>query len=267
MKTVFLIFALIFSMPSFSTNPTEEELSQAATYYLDAAKAGDPHAQLYMSYAYWNAWGVPKNEKIARRWLQKSADQVYPLAVLELGQRKLAGGGYNRDISEGINLLKQAAALGVSEAQASLGAYYLGLNPVDKVIDSKLGMDYLLQAKSLGNSNAMMYLGLMYQTGVEPGAKLDSDLDLDQAIFWHTKSAEKLNIYAIGNLGFIYSNPGLYNVDSKKAYFWYQVAKMLGVNEWSMRMIEMELRISKASRNEMKAKAEDWVKTHAQTIN
>lgn len=173
------------------------------------------------------------------------------------------GNGYSRNVIEAISLLKQAAELDVSEAQVSLGAYYLGFNSPDGVIDNRLGMDYLLKAKSLGNSNGMMYLGIMYQSGLEPDAKLDSDLDLDKAIYWHTKAAEELNIYAIGNLGFIYSHPGLNNIDSKKAYFWLQVAKMLGVNEWQKNMIEAELRLSQVSRNEMKDKAERWVKTYS----
>lgn len=262
LKKTILVSALLLSIRCFAADPTAEELNQAAISYLRAAQAGDAHAQLYMSYAYWNSWGVPQNHKIAKRWLEKSVTQNYPLAILDLGQRKIMGNGYNRDVTEAISLLKQATELGVSDAHVSLGAYYLGFNSPDDVIDNRLGMDYLLKAKSLGNSNAMMYLGLMYQSGLEPDAKPDSELDLEQAIYWHTKAAEQLNIYAIGNLGFIYSHPGLNNIDSKKAYFWFQVAKMLGINEWSKNMIEVELRISQVSRNEMKAKAEDWVKIY-----
>lgn len=262
MKFGFLVFILTLVTPCFSAEPSQDELNKAAKNYLAAAQVGDAHAQLYMSYAYWNAWGVPKNDKIAKRWLQKSVEQVYPLAILDLGQRKLTGNGYASDVAEGLRLLKQADELGVSDAQVSLGAYYLGFNSPDGIVDNRLGMDFLLKAKSLGNANGMLYLGLMYQSGLEPDAKLDSDLNLDQAIYWYTRSAEKLNIYAIGNLGIVYSHPGLNNIDSKKAYFWFQVAKMLGFNEWSSNMIEVELRLTQTSRNEMKAKAEEWLETH-----
>jgi uncharacterized protein len=265
MKTFYLGWILLVCCLSAGLAAQElsyDELTDLSREHLEQAKAGNPHSQLIISNAYAYGWGVPVNFKLSNRWLKTSLDRGYPLAFHEMGIRHFSGLGRPANVGQGIHFLKLAIDHEIQESIVALGAYYLGIESKTGPIDVKLSKQYLLQAVKLNNSDAMLLLGLMYQQGIEPEANIGDDLNIDKAIYWFEKSAEHLNIFAIANLGLMYWHPCYQNIDYKKAYFWFKIAKLAGSTEWSQQRIESELNLSKATRNKMGFEAEDWFNSH-----
>ena len=77
--------------------------------------------------AYYNGWGVKKDEKQALAWYQKAGDQGYPPALAALGVMYHNGeGGLKPDDAKAAAYLKQAAELGFAPAQPLLAALHQG---------------------------------------------------------------------------------------------------------------------------------------------
>ena len=263
LKIFTLSFLMILSSTASSVEPSPDEKLDVAQSYIRAANNDDPAAQFLASNLFWNGWGVQKNDRLARGWLEKSAAQSYPEAILELGRRKLTGDSYELDVDQGLALVLRSSDLGVVHADVILGAYYLGLYSNNSLIDSEKGKVFLLKASSLNSSQAMYYLGLMYELGREPDVSMESDINYERSIYWYTQSAEKLNTFSIGRLGLIYALPQNDNLDWEKAYFWFKVAQKLDYNYWSDYMVNAELNLNSGSRTVVKKKVEQWLNIHS----
>ncbi|USA42190.1 sel1 repeat family protein [Spongiibacter taiwanensis] len=245
--------------------PTPEQLRQAVQFHMEAAKQGDANAQLMVSQAYWNGWGVSQHHDIAIRWLKKSADQNYPPALTDYGHRLLTGTGVTTNINEGLALLDKASAAGFAHAKVVLGAYYLNLTLDHQVVDASKGEQYLREAVALGDSNAMMYLGVMYLLGVEPGANLNAPVQTDKALHWLTKSAEALNLNAMLTLGRFYQEPGFQQQNAERAYFWFYLVKQI-TGSVADGLVRAELSLSKAKRAKVLDEVEAWLKVRESLV-
>lgn len=254
-----LLAALLASTPMCAQEPTPEQLRQAVQFHLEAAKQGDPNAQLMVSQAYWNGWGVTQHHDIAIRWLKKAADQNHPPALTDYGHRLLTGTGVATNIEEGLALLDKASASGFAHAKVVLGAYYLNLTLDHEVVDASKGEQYLREAVALGDANAMMYLGVMYLLGVEPGANQNAPVQTDKALHWLTKSAEALNLNAMLTLGRFYQEPGFQQQSAERAYFWFYLVKQI-TGSVADGLVRAELSLSKAKRAKVMDEVEAWLK-------
>ena len=111
--------------------------------------------------------------------------------LLELGERYYFGwGGAEQDYAKAYEYLREAAELGVQDAQALLAGYYvredIGLLPKDP---SKCEMMLLLAAES-GSWKAMETLALCYRDG-----KDGFPIDHEKAFYWAKEAERMLRIY------------------------------------------------------------------------
>ncbi len=261
MLRILLMLIFYWSAIAQALEPTEEQLRATTQYYLEAAKAGDPNAQLMVSQAYWNGWGVPKHEEISLRWLNKAVAQNYPAAIFDLGYRTLNGTGITKNIEGGISLLDKASTMGSTDAMVVLGSYYLNLSFDHKIIDARKGKEYLRKAAENGDSNGMLQLGLMYMYGLEPGADLDSEIQKEKVIHWLTKSAELLNLNAMMAISAFYSDPSNRNLDADRTYFWLSVVRQLTGNV-PPGLAGSELKLSVATRSKVQNEVSAWLKKY-----
>ena len=85
-------------------------LVTSASWYRQAAEAGDDAGQCNLAVCYYQGDGVTKDLSTARSWCEKSADQGYGKAVLMLGAMLVKGEGGARDINLGCAKWAEVAA-------------------------------------------------------------------------------------------------------------------------------------------------------------
>ena len=107
----------------------------------------------------------------------------------------------------------QAAEMGISEAQYSIGLYYY--NSPGPASDMKKSIAWLTKAAEQGHLKAMLYLGEIYECGY------CDKIDLKKARKWYQKAAEQGNEYGQLHMARYYHNgeAGL-KKSPQKAFKW-----------------------------------------------
>ncbi len=109
------------------SEPGSEKKMDATTFtqLLNKSIAGDPSAQMAVAACYYTGKGTEKNEKAARHWFEKSAEQGNPDALYTLGSLYLTGSAMVApDPEKAVTNLKAAALQNHSAAQLLLGICY-----------------------------------------------------------------------------------------------------------------------------------------------
>ena len=103
---------------------TKVILKNAAYWYDQAAKQGNPYGQYNLSQCYYRGRGVKRNGQIALEWLKKAADGGHASAQYELGLCYLDGSGVAQNPSEAFYWINKAAAQGNVDALNQLAYCY-----------------------------------------------------------------------------------------------------------------------------------------------
>lgn len=158
------------------------------------AAAGDADAQCGLGKQYEFGLGVPKDNRQAALWLQKSAEQGNIPAQVELGVvfDKM------HDYAQALTWYSKAAEQGNARAEFNLGLCYLNGESVPK--DATRALDWFRKAASQGDALAQLELGVMYQNG--EGVQKD----YAQAASYFRKAADQGLAEAQYGLGFLYLN-------------------------------------------------------------
>jgi hypothetical protein len=150
------------SDPDDAIPPALAELHQRAV-------AGDASAQLDLGMRYVTGKGIPSDERAARRWIGKAADQGNAAAQFELGSYYTLAS--HQDYQRAADLLRRAALQGFAPAQSSLAMLHLA--------DAGVPEDRV---------EAYAWLGLAAEPGerealdLQPGLQAElSDAELQQA--------------------------------------------------------------------------------------
>jgi len=120
-----------------------------------------------------------------------------------------------RDYKRAVELYKQAADNGFSEAQSRLALLYEKGWGVDK--DEAKAFSYYLKAAEQGEPASQNNVGLYYIEG-----KGGVQRDPKKAIYWYTKAAESGDETAQSNLGYNYEVGDGVDKDISKAVYWYK---------------------------------------------
>jgi TPR repeat protein len=257
----------------------------------ERAATGDADAQCGLGKQYEFALGVPKDNKQAALWLQKSAEQGNVIAQVELGvvldkvpdyaqaliwYRKAAEQGnaraeYNlglvyqngesvpKDIVQAIAWYRKAADQGDMVAQTNLAVIY------DQGAD--VPQDYIQaaywyrKAAELGFAEAQYDLGILYLHG--NGVPKDEA----QADTWMLKAAEQGQPYAQFNLGAHYVNGVGVSRDQNEGYFWIFLAYTRttddGLKEHAENSLETLTKVMKKSDiKSAQKRAQAWLNEH-----
>lgn len=131
-----------------------------AAYYLEkAAEKGDLDSQYSTALYYLNTRQSDK----ALAWFKKAAKQGHPGATYYCGNMLYNGMGGEKNLEDGLKLLKIAANKDFMMANYALGRIYYEGDGVNK--DAKTAVSYLRKAAAKGNDNARWLLGLCYLNG------------------------------------------------------------------------------------------------------
>lgn len=121
------------------------------TWLRYAADGGDVNATAALGFAL-----LPDDRSQGLAWLQRAAEAGQPSAQAEIGRRRLAGDGLERDVAAGLMLLENAAAAGSRHAMTVLATAYGRGDPLAR--DPEQARRWWQQAAELGDKNATLQL-------------------------------------------------------------------------------------------------------------
>lgn len=170
----------------------------AARLYIQAAKAGNAHAQYKLGTYFRKGYGVEPDLAQSFKLLLDAATSGHPDHLFALAQMYEQGVGTERDVGKAIDLYTQAAQAGSSDAHVNAGVIYqngsLGTpNPERAFAHFKL-------AAEANNARGQNNLGLLYSRGE------GIEQDYDQAFNLFQAAAKSGLSKAIKNLGVMYEN-------------------------------------------------------------
>jgi serine/threonine protein kinase len=126
--------------------------------------------------------------------------------------------------AKALDLFRQAADLGDSQAMVELGELYMEDN-AGSAGDVKEAAQWFRKAADAGNSSGMLHLGVMYYLGAGVPE------DYGEAATWYRKAANAGNADAMYNLGKMYENGQGVPRDLTQANVFYLKAEGLGNTE------------------------------------
>ena len=193
----------------------------------DAAVDGDAEALLKLGCAYKKGQGVPRDVKLAEKYLRQAGEKGSGKAWCELGDLYEYAAQADDNIGQAIACYRKAVELDWPHGYAMLGECHLAAYGVQ--YDAEKALPLLRKGAEAGSYEAMHTLGGCYQegNGVEP--------DQNEAKKWHDKSvaiarelAEKGDDVALKYLGDWYASGEGVLKDEKMSRSCYEKAHALG---------------------------------------
>jgi len=194
------------------------------TPILSSALSGDSRAQYMVAKMFRDGDdGITKSDTQATYWYQKSADQGFGPAQIDLGQMYISGRGVKQDYHQAITLFRRAAEQGHAVAQFNLANMYR--NGMGMKQDFSKSVEFYRKAAEGGFVEAQYNLALMYYYGK------GTERDYVQVVHWYTRAAEQGFIPAQFYLGNLYESGETVVKDMQQAYRWYSLAAQGGSGE------------------------------------
>lgn len=147
-STLFIVNVAVFSTASFATPETSQQIAQedchSFVWNLDAAKNGDATAQYQLGMMYFNGDQVTVDTKLAKQWLEASAEQNNVKAQNRLAMIADLGLKTKPNPEEAFHWYSKAADQGDIKAQYKVADAYKTGTGVKK--DSVLAQQWLNKA-------------------------------------------------------------------------------------------------------------------------
>jgi TPR repeat protein len=133
-----------------------------------AAKQGNSEAEFLFARCLENGQGCPVNEKKAFEYYSKSAEKLFPAALLRMGDYYLAGNFVPQDPAEGVKLFKKAVSKNHPPALRKLGWCYE--NGIGMAKDLKQAFNFYEHSAQLQDPEGCYHTGrcLLEGIGVQP---------------------------------------------------------------------------------------------------
>lgn len=182
MKTLMIIFSLLFSLGALADDDGRMFLKKAnehyaagrydvaVGYYLKAAEFDETEAQFNLGYALYHGEGITQDYPSAVMWFKRAARKQYPKAEYNLAFCYMYGKGVPCNYEKAQQLLVSAAKHGLTEAQITLSeCYEHGILVEQDLSESKRWKDLAER----------MELSIMNDTVIENSAPPTFDILLD----------------------------------------------------------------------------------------
>lgn len=163
------------------------KLVEGYALYEQAAELGDSNAQFEMGTAItFGKIDRPLSDGI--KWLELAVKNNHIKAINNLAICYQQGKGVEKDLKKAFSLYSLAVSKGDAMAEFNVGqAYYFGLGVVRNLSKA---LECVERAAEAGCVNAYYMLGQIYENG-EKTNDLEIVQDVDTAMAWYTKAAEK----------------------------------------------------------------------------
>lgn len=188
----------------------------AVKYYQMSADQGYAAALSNLGYCYKHGQGVKEDRYEAVRLYGLGADQNHATSLNNLGYCYQHGYGVQKDLQEAVRLYKRSADQGHSTAQNNLGYCYQYGQGCEKNLAEAVRL-YELSA-SQGCSFGQNSLGHCYKRGH------GVPKDYSKAVYYYRLSAEQGHATAQNNLGYCYQYGQGVDVNYGEAVRWYKLS-------------------------------------------
>ncbi|XP_047412741.1 death ligand signal enhancer isoform X1 [Sciurus carolinensis] len=145
-------------------NMKNRDYTAAFSYFQKAADRGYSKAQYNVGLCHEHGRGTPRNLKKAILYYQLAASQGHSLAQYRYARCLLQdpASSHNPQWQRAVSMLKQAADLGLREAQAFLGVLFTK----EPHLNEQGAVKYLWLAANNGDSQSRYHLGICYEKGL-----------------------------------------------------------------------------------------------------
>jgi hypothetical protein len=193
----------------------EQNSYKAFDWFNEAAEQGDAEAQLELGVAYYLGKGTTKDEKLAREWLGKAAEQNVSHAKYVLGLMDM---NHDEYLERAFGWFQKAAEQGHDRAQYQLGQLYSEGKGTPKNFNKSI--EWWTKAAEQNNPDALIQLAGMYQWGYD-----SLNMDRNKSIELSRRAAEN------GNSEIKYQAAIYLRYDKPvEAYKWYLISASEGNN-------------------------------------
>lgn len=233
------------------------DYAEAMKWYRKSAEQDYAEAQSYLGLLYENGEIVQQDYAEAVKWYCKAAengDTSYTLSRLSFMLRDDIDGIPGEAKTEIFRYFLKAAEHGDTDAEFHVGfAYHFGCGVSQDYAEA---VKWYNKAAEKGYAPAQCNLGFMYEKGY------GVNQDYAEALNLYHKSAEQGNETAQYFLGKIYSRGEGVKIDCQKAYMWYSLATLFGLdctrqlNELEKKGWFSSAKVSPSEAKEAKAEAQ-----------
>jgi len=199
--------------------PRDEK--QALKWIEKSAAQGNADAITSMGFFYSQGIGVRKNEGKALEWFRKGAEAGSAASKLNLGLLLRQGKTIQTSGDDSLRLMHEAADAGLPEAQSYLGQlYFLG----DRLLkpDYAKAKPHALKAAQAGDPAAQNIMGILTRDGIGPAAE---GKDPAAAEVWFRRAAEQNEVKAQANLAHLMGVASSRSTNRVEALKWLLLAK------------------------------------------
>ncbi|MES2949276.1 MAG: tetratricopeptide repeat-containing serine protease family protein [Pseudomonadota bacterium] len=201
---------------------TKMRYTDARKELAEPAEQGDAEAMVLMGEMLVRGLGGARDELKARDYILKAKEAGSVRATYTLGQMYLSGNLVNKDETQGVALVKQAADLRYAPAQATLGSWISG-GQFGMAKDEAIALAWFQAAVAQDNAQAMGWLGSYYESG-KGGLSVDKLVALD----WYKKSGDRGYAFALEAAGRMYALGAGVSPDGPEALRWFKRAVASG---------------------------------------
>lgn len=226
---------------------------KAIEYLEQAALLGNARAQIDLAHAYAIGFSVPIDHSKRLYWLRLAAAQGELDAQRESGELYQTGLGGNKDLTQSAKWLNKSACKGDAQSQFQLSNLYENKS-FDDYEPSK-AFFWLKEAALSGHLVAQYRLGLSFWSGRY------GQVNIDEAVKWTCRSAEKNNPDALFFLSSFFLAGSLFPIDPVKAYVVAHQAVRFGHPYAEQTMNDAYARLNP----EQIQKAQFWLETYPTT--
>lgn len=167
----------------------------------EKARSGESQAQYELARLYILGEDTRKDLTEGVKWLNASAKQDNPDALLMLGEQIAKGEGVTKDLKAAFSYYLKATQLEHPDA-----GYRLGLFLIYHGQKVNEGEALIRKAAISDHPEAQYELALLYLNGVKGGSsKNEINNDYEEAIRWLKKSAEQKHLKALNELGYLFA--------------------------------------------------------------
>lgn len=180
-----------------------------------ADKENDAEARYHLGRLYEQGAGVPKDELLALKIYQQSAEAGNGKAALKIGNAYYMGKGLDKNYGDAFKWYQIAAEQNSYAALYNIGLMYEEGLGVKK--DAVKAFDAYKKSADQGYGPAQLALGRMYLKGV------GTPQDFTAAVFWHKLAADQGDVKAQMDLANLYANTSIrglpFNVTGAHVYY------------------------------------------------
>lgn len=182
-KITLIILVAVFALFGLKALIRNNAINSKCQWYIEQSTNSLADAQLGIYFRFLRGNGLPESDRLALKWLKKSAKNNNSKARYFLSEHYIDGSYYNPvRRKKGWDMMEELAGQNDADALYFLGRnYFHGLR--DRPIEREKGIAFFTKAANQGYYVAQNELGKIYMD------KSFEGYDKDKAIIWHRKAA------------------------------------------------------------------------------